>query len=206
MVPHFSDILILSDISTPLNTDDVILAFSSSLFYFLSGTHVSSSPAVTDSLRSLHAFQDLTYPWPLVLFSPLHKGQPILAAWPRAPDPWSDLNFATSQWGLFIEHVVRVQWVNVVEVLSKHRVCDLWPRASAPLLWVLFPSSCCSLCTVSLLLPILEFTFFCSLLDQEVDMYLYTHTNVHVHTSRLSSLYYILLGLEPILAILKRLQ
>lgn len=116
MVPHFSDILVPSDICTPLNTDDVILAFSSSLFYFLSGTHVSSSPADIDSLSSLHAFQDLTYPSPLILFSPLHKGQPILAAWPRAPDPWSHLNLATSQWGLFTEHVVRVQRVNMVEV------------------------------------------------------------------------------------------
>lgn len=88
--------------------------------------YVSSSHAVIDSLRSLHAFQDLTYPWPLILFSPFHKGQLILAAWLRAPDPWSNLNFATSQWGLFTEHVVRVQRVNVVEVaFEAQSVCFL---------------------------------------------------------------------------------
>lgn len=149
MVSHFSDIWVPSDICTPLNTDDVILAFSSSLFYFLSGSHVSSSHAVIDSLRSLHAFQDLTYPSPLILFSPFHKGQPILAAWPRAPDPWSNLNFATTQWGLFTEHVIRAQWVNVVEIaFEAQNVCFVTTVShtttvsSVPFSFLLFSLNC----------------------------------------------------------------
>lgn len=197
MVSHFSDILVPSDICTPLNTDDVILAFSSSLFYFLSGTHVFSSHAVIDSLRSLHAFQDLTYPWPLILFSSFHKGQLILAAGPRAPDPWSNLNFATSQWGLFTEHVVRVQRVNVVEVaFEAQSVCFVTTSFYTTTLSSV-PFSC-SLWTVSLLLPILG-----------IHILLYSFrsrsTHVHVHMSRFSCIYSILLGLE-LLILLKRLQ